>query len=69
MTCRINRKKNSREDTIHVLEEASFDILVLYTLVIGARSTGDGVEGQQTLFLRVRSKTPGGSIVEVEIAN
>jgi hypothetical protein len=60
LTWHVNRNMNSRDDTFYVLDEANFDILVPYTLSIGARSTGESGEGLQALVLRIRRKKPRG---------
>jgi hypothetical protein len=67
LTWHVNRNMTSRQDTFYVLDEANFDILVPYTLSIGARSTGEGAAGQQALILRLRRKKPGECIISMNI--
>lgn len=62
LTWHVNRNMNSRQDTFYVLEEANFDVIVPWTLSIGARSTREGKEGQNALILRLRRKEKGKQI-------
>jgi hypothetical protein len=68
LTWHVNRNMNSRQDTFYVIDEANFDVLVPWTLSIGARSTGEGNEGQNALILRLRRKGKGKQIFQPSVS-